>query len=94
MTTIATPNNIEVLPADCAMVRELIITNILRRGHGKDETSPVRIITQVWNPKNGSLLFEEDPCAVVLTREKIAQIEAFLAENQLTEFRQILGSHE
>lgn len=46
----------------------VIETTLLRRGDGKNQDSPIRIITQYWTP-NGALLCEHDPAAVVLTPE-------------------------
>ena len=39
---------------------EVIVTRILRRGLGKDEKDPIRIITQYWDSE-GNLIFEIDP---------------------------------
>jgi hypothetical protein len=39
---------------------ELIRTNLLRRGSGKDENDCIRVITQYWT-LDGVLLFEFDP---------------------------------
>lgn len=41
--------------------KELIITDIARRGSGKDQTSPVRSVRQVFD-KDGTLLAEYDHC--------------------------------
>jgi hypothetical protein len=43
-------------------VVRVIKTALLRRGHGRDETSPIRIIEQYWD-MDGNLLWEKDPCA-------------------------------
>lgn len=43
---------------DTAKLQEVIVTDIMRRGDGKDD--PIRIITQYWS-KNGELLAEVDP---------------------------------
>jgi len=45
-------DRVEVIP--------VIRTTLLRRGTGKDEDSPIRIITQYWL-LTGDLLFEHDP---------------------------------
>lgn len=44
-------------------VKTCVITNILRRGRGMDDSDPVRIITQVWDAETGHLIAESDPCA-------------------------------
>lgn len=44
---------------DTAILREVIETQILRRGKGVDD-DPVRVITQFWT-KDGELLGENDP---------------------------------
>ena len=43
---------------DTAKLQEVIVTDIKRRGNGKDD--PIRIITQYWS-KDGELLAEVDP---------------------------------
>ncbi|HAY32566.1 MAG TPA: hypothetical protein PK536_10185 [Ignavibacteria bacterium] len=40
-------------------VKELIVTDLSRRGNGRDETSPVRSILEVYT-KNGELLAVHD----------------------------------
>ena len=45
---------------DSAEVVQLIHTNLLRRGAGK-EGDPIRVIDQYWT-LDGQLLFEFDPC--------------------------------
>lgn len=40
-------------------VKELVITDLSRRGTGKDETSPVRSVLEVYS-KNGDLLAVHD----------------------------------
>lgn len=47
---------------DTAILREVIETQILRRGKGI-ENDPVRVVTQFWT-KDGELLGENDPCKV------------------------------
>lgn len=44
---------------DTAIVKEVIITKLLRRGKGV-EGDPIRIITQIWD-KDGTLIAEVDP---------------------------------
>lgn len=46
---------------DKAKVIQVIETTLSRRGTGKDETSPIRCITQYWS-LDGELLAEVDPC--------------------------------
>ncbi len=41
-------------------MEEVIICKKERRGSGKDEASPIRIITQVYN-RSGMLIGEDDP---------------------------------
>lgn len=48
---------------------EVIQCRLERRGSGKDETSPIRIITQFYT-KDGKLLMENDPAATFFTPEK------------------------
>ena len=43
---------------DTAKLQEVIVTDIKRRGNGKDD--PFRVITQYWS-KDGELLVEFDP---------------------------------
>lgn len=45
---------------DYARVIQVIETRIERRGSGKDDSSPIRIITQYWS-FDGELLAEVDP---------------------------------
>ncbi len=52
----------------------LIETTIARRGEGINNSSPIRVITQYWTPK-GDLVFERDPCSLVLTVEKRNKIQ-------------------
>lgn len=54
---------------DTVKVFYLIETTLTRRGDGKSEASPIRIITQYWTPA-GALVVEHDPAAVILTPEK------------------------
>lgn len=49
---------------DQAKVIQVIETTLTRRGTGKDETSPLRIVTQYWS-LDGKLLAEVDPIAVI-----------------------------
>ena len=44
-----------------AKIIQVIETNLERRGSGKDESSPIRIVRQYWSPE-GDLLAEVDPC--------------------------------
>lgn len=46
---------------DYARVIQVIETTLERRGTGKDESSPLRMITQYWS-FDGELLAEVDPC--------------------------------
>jgi hypothetical protein len=54
---------------DGARVIKVIETNILRRGDGVDDRSPIRIITQYWS-LDGDLLAECDPCSEVIRVEE------------------------
>jgi hypothetical protein len=45
---------------DYARVIQVIETRLERRGAGKDETDPIRIVTQYWS-LSGELLAEVDP---------------------------------
>ena len=47
---------------DTAIVKEVIVTSLLRRGDGTPE-SPCRIITQYWD-KDGTMLAEVDPLPI------------------------------
>lgn len=47
---------------DYARVIQVIETTLERRGTGKDENSPLRMITQYWS-FDGELLAEVDPCS-------------------------------
>jgi hypothetical protein len=40
--------------------REFILTSLLRRGEGKSEEDPIRVITQLWTT-DGKLIGEYDP---------------------------------
>lgn len=54
--------------SDTARVIQVIETTILRKGDGKDERSPVRIVTQYFT-LDGNLLAETDPCSVTFAVE-------------------------
>lgn len=58
--------------------KEVIISRILRRGTGKDENDPIRIITQVFE-KDGTLIAESDPCTVTAEEHhrSLATMEAY-----------------
>lgn len=45
---------------DTVELIQVIRTTLTRRGEGKDESDPVRIITQYWST-DGELLAEVDP---------------------------------
>ena len=45
---------------DDVKIIKLIKTRLLRRGDGKNENDPIRIITQYWN-FDGELVIEYDP---------------------------------
>lgn len=47
------------IPYDCARVIQVIQTTLLRRGEGKSEENPVRVIEQFWS-LDGELLAEND----------------------------------
>lgn len=66
--------------------KELIVTDLARRGDGKSAASPVRIITQVYE-KSGEMIAEHDPLGS-FSVEDLAALEAFLAEKKgsLTEW--------
>jgi hypothetical protein len=49
-------------------VIQVIHTRLLRKGLGRDETDPVRIIDQYWNMQ-GELLWEIDPCVTEITAQ-------------------------
>lgn len=49
-------------------IEEVIRTSMERRGSGKNKTSPIRCISQVF-AKDGTLIMENDPSAIVLTPE-------------------------
>ncbi len=72
----------------------LIETTIARRGEGV-MPSPVRVITQYWTPK-GDLVFERDPCSLVLTVEKRNKIQeeifAIVEDNEIA--RKLLAALE
>jgi len=42
-------------------LKQVIITQILRRGKGTDD-DPIRIITEVWDAETGEKIAENDPC--------------------------------
>jgi hypothetical protein len=46
---------------DQAEVIQVIRTTLQRRGSGKSEEDPIRVITQFWS-LDGELLAEVDPC--------------------------------
>lgn len=48
-------------PMDTVRVIQVIETTILRRGEGKDQSDPVRIVTQYWT-LDGRMITEVDPC--------------------------------
>ena len=48
-------------PMDTVRVIQVIETTILRRGEGKDQSDPVRIVTQYWT-FDGRMITEVDPC--------------------------------
>ena len=50
--------------ATCKVI-QVIVTTLLRRGSGKSEEDPIRIITQYWS-LDGELLAEIDPTKVIL----------------------------
>ncbi len=72
----------------------LIETTLTRRGEGNG-SSPIRVITQYWTPK-GELVFQRDPCSLVLTVEKRNKIQetifAIVEENEKA--REILAALE
>jgi len=47
------------MPYDCARVIQVVQTTLLRRGEGKSEGDPVRVIEQFWS-LDGELLAEND----------------------------------
>lgn len=54
-------------------IEEVIRIRSERRGSGRDNTSPIRIIEQIFQ-KDGTFVMESDPAAMVLTPEKLDQI--------------------
>ena len=52
-----------MMDSECQVI-QVIRTRLLRRGDGKSEANPVRIITQYWT-LDGKLLWEEDPCTYI-----------------------------
>lgn len=65
-----------MIDMDKARVIEVIETTLLRRWTGKDQDSPIRIITQYWSLE-GELLAEVDPTGgsvdvMVLYRDDIS----------------------
>jgi hypothetical protein len=53
--------------SDTAVLKDVIITRITRRGDGKD--NPIRVITEVWTTE-GQKIAEYDPC-IISTESKI-----------------------
>lgn len=56
----------------------LIETTLTRRGEGVFP-SPVRVITQYWT-QGGKLVIESDPCAKMVTPEKVLKLRIALNE--------------
>ena len=59
--------------------KEVIISDLARRGSGKDPTSPLRIITQVYE-KTGELIAEFDPNGGFTLEEMLSFAEYFSKE--------------
>jgi len=62
---------------DTVKVIEVIQTSLQRRGSGKDEHSPVRVIMQYWTP-GGELLAEVDPAGFTLSPERVHELDQLL----------------
>lgn len=61
----------------------VIETNLLMRGSGKDASSPLRDVFQLWDG-SGKLLYEDDPAAVSLTPEQLLELDHLADENATT----------
>lgn len=55
-------------------LKQVIVTRLLRRGSGRGESSPIRIITQYWS-MDGELLVEIDPFSTTTAIEDRAAKE-------------------
>ena len=64
-------------------VQELIITDLLRKGTGKETYSPVRGITAVYS-KEGDLIATDDPCGSFSIEDLVRAVEYSKSQPHLT----------
>lgn len=62
---------------DTAKQITVIETKLKRLGDGNSSASPIRIVTQYWTV-SGELIAETDPCAAIVTPEKLYRIRALV----------------
>ena len=58
-------------------VISVVESTLAHRGTGRDDSSPIRALTQYWTPE-GKMLAEIDPCAEVLTPERKSTLREIL----------------
>lgn len=61
--------------------KEVIITQLARKGSGKDQNSPVRILTQVYE-KSGELIAEFDPNGCYSLEDMLAFANFYRSKTQ------------